>query len=338
MCDAKKKSVKEFYGNLKTEDFSESLNETLQACNRPKNALPKKVREALKNVHDEVQNRYFGCGLCIPPALEGATVLDLGCGAGRDAFAISQLVGESGKVIGVDMTQELLKIGESFKEWHRQKAGQKVSNVEFKHGFIEKLDELGFSDNSVDVMISNGVICLTAVKEDVFREVARVLKPGGEIYFSDCYGNKQVSKEAQESDKLWGDGAGAMVWSELGQICEKLGLSVPYMQNASPYKFGDNVQELLGDRKFAAVTWRIIKKPQNCEKNNNGSWLATYNGGMEEICTFQLAQNIKFPKSKPILINSEIFAELQSSRYAKFFSFEKIEEIMPQQLNPFEFT
>jgi len=82
MCDAKKKSVKEFYGNLKTEDFSESLNETLQACNRPKNALPKKVREALKNVHDEVQNRYFGCGLCIPPALEGATVLDLGCGAG----------------------------------------------------------------------------------------------------------------------------------------------------------------------------------------------------------------------------------------------------------------
>ena len=86
MCDTKQESVKEFYGKLKAEEFSDSLNETLKACNRPKNALPKKVREALKNVHDEVQKRYFGCGLCIPPALEGCTVLDLGCGAGRVNF------------------------------------------------------------------------------------------------------------------------------------------------------------------------------------------------------------------------------------------------------------
>ena len=82
MCDAKKESVKEFYGKLKTEDFSDSLNETLQACNRPKCGLPKRVREALNNVHEEVQKRYFGCGLCIPPVLEGCTVVDLGCGAG----------------------------------------------------------------------------------------------------------------------------------------------------------------------------------------------------------------------------------------------------------------
>ena len=125
-----------------------------------------------------------------------------------------------------------------------------------------------------------------------------------------------------------------MVWSDLGEICQKFGLSVPYMQTASPYKFGDNVQKLLGDTKFAAVTWRIMKKPA---KALEGSFLATYNGEIEEICTFQLAQNIKFPKSKPILINSQINAELESSRYAKFFNFEKIEEIKPQQLNPFDF-
>jgi arsenite methyltransferase len=127
-----------------------------------------------------------------------------------------------------------------------------------------------------------------------------------------------------------------MVWSELGEICEKFGLSVPYMQTASPYKFGDNVQELLGDTKFAAVTWRIMKKPDP-SKTSEGSFLATYNGEIEEICTFQLAQTIKFPKSKPVPIYSEIFAELESSRYAKFFNFEKIEDIKPQQLNPFDF-
>jgi arsenite methyltransferase len=125
-----------------------------------------------------------------------------------------------------------------------------------------------------------------------------------------------------------------MVWSELGKICEKFGLSVPYMQTATPYKFGDNVQELLGDTKFAAVTWRIMKKPVKASK---GSFLVTYSGEIEEICTFQLAQNIKFPKSKPVLINSEIYAELDSSRYAKFFNFEKIEEIKPEQLSPFDF-
>ena len=88
--------------------------------------------KALSSIHDTVISKYYGCGLCIPPKLQGATVLDLGCGAGRDVYAISQLVGENGHVIGVDMTEEQLNTANQFEKWHMEKFGYQKSNVEFK--------------------------------------------------------------------------------------------------------------------------------------------------------------------------------------------------------------
>src|SRR5687768_16763635 len=69
-------------------------------------AVPSHLRGLVADVHPEVRERFFGCGLPLPPALDGCTVLDLGCGTGRDCFVLSRLVGESGRVIGVDMTPE----------------------------------------------------------------------------------------------------------------------------------------------------------------------------------------------------------------------------------------
>ena len=149
--------------------------------------MGKSVKQALSNIHDSVMLKYYGCGLCIPPMLEGCTVLDLGCGAGRDVYAIAQLVGESGKVIGVDMTDEQLETAREFEEYHREKFGYEKSNVTFKQGLIEKLDQVGIEDESLDVIVSNCVINLVPDKEAVLREVARTLKPGGELYFSDVY-------------------------------------------------------------------------------------------------------------------------------------------------------
>ena len=145
------------------------------------------MKQALSNIHDNVMLKYYGCGLCIPPMLEGCTVLDLGCGSGRDVYAIAQLVGESGKVIGVDMTDEQLETAREFEEYHREKFGYTKSNVTFKQGLIEKLDEVGIESESLDVIVSNCVINLVPDKEAVLREVARTLKPGGELYFSDVY-------------------------------------------------------------------------------------------------------------------------------------------------------
>ena len=89
------------------------------------------VRDALQAIHPEVTSRYYGCGLVLPDALQGLRVLDLGCGAGRDVYLLSKLVGESGSVVGVDMTPAQLDIARKHREFHAESFGYAESNVEF---------------------------------------------------------------------------------------------------------------------------------------------------------------------------------------------------------------
>ncbi len=152
--------------------------------------------ELVDNLPDSLVESFAGTGnpFSLGPVNEGERVLDAGCGAGFDALIAAMKVGSRGHVIGVDMTPEMLeKAG-------RNAASLGLSNTEFREGLLE---ELPVEDGTIDVVISNGVINLCPDKEAVYRELYRVLKPGGRLMIADIIVQRPVSEEAKSNIDLW---------------------------------------------------------------------------------------------------------------------------------------
>ena len=180
----------------------------------------------------------LGCGN--PTALAklsaGETVLDLGSGGGIDVLLSAKRVGPSGKAYGLDMTDEMLALARE----NQRKAG--VDNVEFLKGEIENIP---LPDNSVDVVISNCVINLSADKDRVLREAFRVLKPGGRFAVSDVVVRGDVPAEVQRSMELWiGCMAGALEENEYLAKLTRAGFEVITMEPTRIYRINE-ARELL---------------------------------------------------------------------------------------------
>ncbi|MDD3906084.1 MAG: arsenite methyltransferase [Candidatus Omnitrophica bacterium] len=188
-----KKIVKDGYAN--------ALAKSVSCCSSPCCCGTDQVKEISKkigysdsemNAVPEGANLGFGCGnpVALASLKEGDVVLDLGSGAGFDAFLSAGRVGKTGRVIGVDMTPEMLE-----KARANARKGN-YANVEFRLGEIEKLP---VDNGSVDVIISNCVINLSPDKEEVFKDAYRVLRSGGRLMVSDLVLAKDLPKELKES-------------------------------------------------------------------------------------------------------------------------------------------
>ncbi|MDT3698430.1 MAG: arsenite methyltransferase [Thermincola sp.] len=163
-------------------------------------------------------NLALSCGnpTAIAELKEGETVLDLGSGAGFDCFLAAARVGAGGRVVGVDMTPEMIEKARGIAD------GERITNVEFRLGEIENLPA---ADNSVDVVISNCVINLSADKSRVFREIHRVLKPGGRVAISDVVLFKELPTAVRASIEAYvGCIAGAVQMGEYEDLVKKAGL------------------------------------------------------------------------------------------------------------------
>ncbi|MEM3087665.1 MAG: arsenite methyltransferase, partial [Candidatus Bathyarchaeia archaeon] len=165
-------------------------------CNVPfkggGNTLARMLGYDVKNMPEPVIKSFAGCGnpVALSDIKQGETVLDLGSGAGLDAFIVAQKVGDSGKVIGLDITPEMIKKANE----NACKLGLK--NVEFMLGDIEAIP---IKDESIDVIISNCVINLIPDKYKAFKEAYKVLKPNGRMFISDMVINGKLPDEVRES-------------------------------------------------------------------------------------------------------------------------------------------
>src|SRR6185369_11775939 len=202
-------AVRQYYGNVLQgkKDLASNACCSLES-------LPEMHRKILAEIDQEILDRFYGCGSPLPPALEGCTVLDLGCGSGRDVYLASRLVGPEGYVIGVDMTEAQLEVARRHQASQARRFGFEKSNVDFRQGYIEDLASLEIADASVDVVISNCVINLSPDKERVFSEILRVLKPGGELYFSDVFAGRRVPQQLREDPLLLGECLGGALYIE----------------------------------------------------------------------------------------------------------------------------
>jgi ubiquinone/menaquinone biosynthesis C-methylase UbiE len=209
-----KEVVKEKYGQaaLRVKTGGNSCCGASAAIGKSCDPITSNLYDALQagQVPEEAVLASLGCGS--PTALAqlnaGEVVLDLGSGGGIDVLLSAQRVGPTGKAYGLDMTDEMLALANE----NKRKAG--VENVEFLKGEIERIP---LPDNSVDVIISNCVINLSADKDQVLREAFRVLKPGGRFGVSDVVTRGEMNSEIRKSVLLWvGCIAGALEENEYG--------------------------------------------------------------------------------------------------------------------------
>jgi len=259
--DETRENVQDYYG--KALQSSEDLK--TNACFTA-GSPPGYIQAAIKNLHPTTVSKYYGCGLCLPSYdLTDCSVLDLGCGAGRDVYIASQLVGQNGRVVGVDMTKEQLSAAQEYQDYHSEKFG--YSNTEFVKGYLESLDEIeSLEKGSFDVVVSNCVINLCTDKPKVLKDCYDLLKPGGEMYFSDVYASRRVPLELQKDKVMWGEClSGALYWNDFQNMAKAAGFRDPRLVEDAPITIQNKkLQEAVNNKghsglEFYSATYRLLK-------------------------------------------------------------------------------
>lgn len=284
-------------------------------------STPKWLRPLLSKIHPEVLSKYYGCGLVCPQTLEGCKILDLGSGSGRDVYALAQLVGPSGQVIGVDMTDEQLAVAEKHHAFHVESFG--YDNVRFVKGHIESLGELDLEPNSFDVIVSNCVVNLSPDKDAVIAGVHRLLKPGGEFYFSDVYSDRRVPEPLRNDAILYGEClGGALYWNDFLRIAQRQGFADVRLVEDSPISVTDTaLAGRVGNIRFFSGTFRLFKLDLETTCEDYGQ-AVLYKGTIPESPNcFILDKDHKMEQGKIVSVSGNTFKMLQNTRFAAHFEF-----------------
>jgi SAM-dependent methyltransferase len=321
-------------------------------------------QQYLEVIPQEIIDRDYGCGDPSPYVNEGDVVVDLGSGGGKLCYIISQQVGESGRVIGVDVNQDMLELAKGYQQEVADKIG--YSNVEFRYGKIQDLaldlDVLAdtmdsategmskeekalelidlpeklrrqspmIADNSVDCVVSNCVLNLVAPadRRQLFAEIFRVLKPGGKAAISDIVSDEDVPMDLQEDGELW-SGCISGAWREDKFVDEfqDAGFSGIVID-----KRQEEAWQTVKGIEFRSVTL-LAYKPSSavCLERNQA---VIYKGPFESV---QDEDGHVYPRGVRMAVCDRTFSALQAAPYAgQFIPVEPIKEIPLDQAQEYD--
>ncbi len=311
-----KKEIKKYYGEIVT---SKEELKTSVCCSTEN--IPHYIKEIRSKIHNDVLARDYGCGSPIPFDLEGKTVLDLGCGSGVDAFTLSALVGEKGRVIGVDMTEDQILCAKNYTDYHMKLYGYKEPNVEFILGDVENLKDLGINNNSIDVVISNCVLNLVSDKKRIFRDILNILKLGGELYFSDIFTSQRLPEDIKNDPLLYSECIGGAIYKEdFRRLLYDLGIQ-DFRIVREVINPVDNVevQQKLENTNILSTTLRIFNLDLEDRCENYGQ-VAIYKGGIKySNSQFALDDHHIFKKNLPVLVCGNTADMISKTRFSKYF-------------------
>ncbi|MEB3234954.1 MAG: methyltransferase domain-containing protein [Cyanobacteriota bacterium] len=311
-------SVRQYYGS--TLRSSEDLR-TSACCDA--SSVPAALRPLLARIHPEVSARYYGCGLVAPPLLDGARVLDLGCGSGRDVYLLAQLVGPHGQVVGVDMTPEQLAVAREHQGWHAEQFG--YANVRFVEGLIEQLDRLDLEPGSFDVVVSNCVVNLATDKGAVLAGVRRLLKPGGELYFADVYADRRIDPALRDDPVLYGEClSGALYWNDFLRLARHSGFADPRLVESRQLAITDpQLAARTGATRFFSATYRLFQIAELEDACEDHGQAVRYLGTVaDHPHGFDLDDHHHFDTGRSVPVCGNTYRMLKQTRLASHFAFD----------------
>jgi radical SAM/Cys-rich protein len=306
----------DYYGSV----IQKSADLVTQACCDP-NAVPDYVKPALSLLDPEITDKFYGCGSPLPEVLEGRTVLDLGCGTGRDIYVASKLVSETGFCYGIDLTENQIAVAKKHVESMTEKFGYSKPNIKFIHDKIENVDR-HIDPASVDIVISNCVLNLLEDKEIVLKKVYKLLKFGGELYFSDVFVDRRLSDKVKNDPLLHGEClGGAMYVNDFIRAARRSGFMDPRTISSREVKIDDpKIHMLTENTRFYSITYRLWKIENLEDKCEDFGHIAIYKGGcIEAPYAFTLDDGHVFFKNKPERVCGNTALMVGSTRFAKYF-------------------
>lgn len=309
--------VREYYGEV----LQKSTDLATNVCCAT-GAPPRHLQPLLGRIDERVLERFYGCGFPIPEALEGQVALDLGCGTGRDVYLLSQLVGPEGFVIGLDMTEAQLDVARETLEGHMRRFGFAKPNVDLRQGYLEDLAAAGVGDESVDLVISNCVVNLSPRKDRVLAEIQRVLRPGGEFYFSDVVVDRRLPERIANDKILHAEClGGAMYDADFLSLARHSGFADPREVSRAPIDIqSPEIEAKVAPARFFSATFRLLKLEGLDDRCEDYGQLATYRGGLpgaERL--FRLDDHHLFEAGCPERVCGNTAAMLERTRFAAFF-------------------